>query len=422
MSKEVVKKIYVKSLPEDIISGDSYVIEQPNPNSYTHSFFKYPCKFIPEIPRWAIKRYLSQSDQIIFDPFAGSGTSILEGIIQNHDSYGTEIDDVAKLIIKTKTTQFSDEQILTLEDSFNKLIGNLNIKLEESDYPQINNLYHWFSKDTVETLAKIRKNINIIKDENIRDFMNIVFASIIKRTSYADDFSPKPYVSTKIIKNPPNPIDEFKRVYEKYLLLLKEFNSLDIKNSAKIIQGDALNFKLDKRIDLAITSPPYINAFDYGRTMRLENIWLNTITEDELRDKKKNYVGTESINVKEESENLEILKDSKLLFSYYEKIKNVDLRRANVMKKFFEDMKINLSLVYDNLKTGGKYVIVIGDSNIRKVKIESWKILLEIAENIGFKQENYFNYLIQNPYIRIPRQNKGGKIKVDHVIVLEKGE
>ena len=55
--KEII--IEVESLPVDIQTGATYVIKQANPNSYTHGMFKYPCKFIPEIPRWGIKTYLS---------------------------------------------------------------------------------------------------------------------------------------------------------------------------------------------------------------------------------------------------------------------------------------------------------------------------------------------------------------------------
>ncbi len=84
-------------------------------------------------------------------------------------------------------------------------------------------------------------------------------------------------------------------------------------------------------------------------------------------------------------------------------------------------MEVNLKNVYQYLKPNGYYMIVIGNSTIRKVEIESWRVIQQISELVGFKTETYFNYLIQNPYIRIPRGNKGGKINVDHVLVLKKG-
>ena len=85
------------------------------------------------------------------------------------------------------------------------------------------------------------------------------------------------------------------------------------------LKGDALKFEYEEQFDIAITSPPYINAFDYGRTLRLENIWMEMLDEGELRDKKKKYIGTEKIRIKDEILNLEILERSALLKkNYYE--------------------------------------------------------------------------------------------------------
>ena len=83
-------------------------------------------------------------------------------------------------------------------------------------------------------------------------------------------------------------------------------------------------------------------------------------------------------------------------------------------------MYINLSKVYQNLYKNGHYIIVIGNSNIRKVNIESWKVLKELALDIGYTAEMDFNYVIQNPYLRIPRKGKGGKINNDYILVLSK--
>ena len=65
-------------------------------------------------------------------------------------------------------------------------------------------------------------------------------------------------------------------------------------------------------------------------------------------------------------------------------------------------------------------MIVIGNSNIRKVDVESWKVLEQLSKHVGFETETFFNYEIKNPYIRIPRQGMGGKISRDYIIVLRK--
>lgn len=419
LSKE--KIIEVESLPVDIQSGATYTIKQANPNSYTHGMFKYPCKFIPEIPRWGIKTYLSEKRGVIFDPFSGSGTTLLEANVNGLDAYGTEIDDIAKLIIKVKTTVLDSAQMELLDQCYSEIINIIGQDDVKLFIPAIANLEHWFSENTIKELGRMKAYIDSIKDEDVQDYFKLCMASIIKKVSNADDTSPKPYVSNKIIKVPPTVEKEFTSVFRRYKQMMQELIHVKKMGNTVIIQGDALEFSVPSGIDLAITSPPYINAFDYGRTMRLENLWLDTLTEEMLRKKKSQYVGTEKINTKEEKNELGILEKSDLLKKYYNQIAEQDEKRALIVKKFFEDMENNLRCVYSQMNIGGKYVIVIGNSTIRKVNVESWRVIEEIANKMGFKTVQYFNYIIQNPYIRIPRKGMGGKINKDYVLVLEKG-
>lgn len=418
-SKEQI--IEVESLPVDIRTGATYTIKQTHPNSYTHGMFKYPCKFIPEIPRWGINTYLSEKEGVIFDPFSGSGTTLLEANLNGIDAYGTEIDDIAKLITKVKTTVLGSEQLDLLDQYYSEIIYTIAQDDAELFIPAIVNLEHWFSQTTINELGRMKVYIENIMDEDVRDFFKLCMVSIIKRVSNADDTSPKPYVSNKIIKIPPAVEKEFTSVFHRYKQMMKELLYVEKMGNTEIVQGDALEFSVPLGIDLAITSPPYINAFDYGRTMRLENLWLATLTEEMLRKKKSQYVGTEKINTKKEKSELSILKKSTLLKEYYDQIVEQDEKRALIVKKFFEDMEENLRCVYSQMNIGGKYVIVIGNSTIRKVNVESWRVIEEIANKMGFKTIQYFNYIIQNPYIRIPRKGMGGKISKDYVLVLEKG-
>lgn len=417
-------KIQVDELPENIQENAIYVINQPNPNNYTHGFFKYPCKFIPEIPKWAIRNYIEEinKDTKILDPFSGSGTTLLEASLAGIDSLGNEIDDIAKLITKVKSTKLTYSEIQNVRitvDSITERIVNGDYKLDEIIYPEINNLNHWFRKDILDDLGHLYYSIMSIDNERIKNFLLVCMASIIKKVSNADDISPKPYVSNNIIKNPPNVSPTFKDIVKKYISGLDELSRCEL---AQIeIKGSATNIiAQDSIIDLAITSPPYINAFDYVRTLRLENLWLQMASEDQLREKKKLYLGTESIKSKDERQNLKILDESKLLQEYYDKVCLVDERRALILKRFFEDMKKNLNEVYRVLKPNAHYIIVIGNSTIRKIDVESWRVLKDISNNIGFEYVNHFGYEIKNPYIRISRGNKGGKIAIDHILILKK--
>lgn len=110
-----------------------------------------------------------------------------------------------------------------------------------------------------------------------------------------------------------------------------------------------------------------------------------------------------------------------MLQNIFNEIYKKDEKRALIVKKFFEDMEINIQHISNQMAENGKYIIVIGNSTIRDVIVESWKIIEELANNLDFKTTYHFSYIIQNPYIRIPRNGRGGKVNKDYVLVLEKG-
>src|SRR5699024_9504974 len=418
--------IEVESLPINIQNGKTYAINQSNPNSFSHGYFKYPCKFIPEIPKWALRKYVGNDKAIILDPFNGSGTTLLESILNGNYAYGVEIDSFAKLLTKVKTTLLESNEIQRLRKWLDELINKHEISYidyKDVRIPKINNLYHWFSEKNVQKLGLIKNEISKLNNKKERDFLNVCLSSTIRKSSKADDVSPKPYVSNKIRKVAADPFKVFSSVVERYLTSmddLTEYATYNRIGRAKLLEGDALNINTNIQFDIAITSPPYINAFDYGRTLRLENLWLDLESESSIREKKKEYVGTENINQNKDNLDFSILKLSSRLQKVYEEVEQIDKKRAIIIKKFFEDMKKNLIEVFGVLKKGGIYCIVIGNSNIRKVEIESWKIISDIAHAIGFTLNVTFSYIIKNHYLRIPRGQKGGKIKKDYVLVLQK--
>lgn len=409
-TKKIIK---CEELPTEIENGVEYIILQQKPNTYTHGYFKYPCKFIPEIPKWFVKKYVKKNEKIL-DPFAGSGTTLLEASINKVESVGIEISRLSELLIKVKTTLLADEEMHIVANFMKNIDTEIDL-----EYPKIDNIHHWFDEENLKRLSTIKQNINSISNINVKNFLDICFIAIVRKCSKADNLSPKPYVSTKIKKQISDPYMEFKKISAQYLARNNELKNINYNNLSEIIRGDATNFNLSDECNGAITSPPYINAFDYVRILRLETLWLGLSTENELRKTKKEYVGTENLTVKYFDE-YHILNKSDLLVSYYEQIKELDDMRAHIILKFFNDMYKNLINVHKVLKKNAVYAIVIGNSKIRGIEVESWKVIAEIAKHVGFTEDLYFSYQIRNHYLRIDRKNKGGKINSDYVLLLRK--
>lgn len=412
----------VKDLPTDIEFNTTFEINSNSVSYFSHGFFKYPCRFIPHIPRWAILKYTKKKEWVL-DPFAGSGTSLVEAVLNGRNALGVDFDKLSQLLCMTKTQKLNTRQISLLYDIEKVLFwGN---RSTGSFRPDIHNLHHWFPtqnvKDLLSLKSSIEENFSRVKDKKIYNFLLVCFASIIKKCSYTDSISPKPYVSRRIRKEPLPVKEAFIKTLSSYLKNVVDYESKKL-GKCGFISNDAREIKTrkyDGKVSLAITSPPYINAFDYVRSLRLENAWLGYYGDANILDIKRKQVGTETIPSTIYSRDIEKTRYVKL-DSILKRIAKQDKKRAFVVFKFFNDMEQNLKEVKRLLKDKGHYVIVVGDSKIRDVNVNTHEILIDFAKDQGFKLENMFSYIIKNRYLRIPRSGRGGLIKKDWVLDLVK--
>ena len=80
----------------------------------THNYHPFPAKFIPHLPQILIEQF-SKSDDVVFDPFSGSGTTLVEAKLQGRHSIGTDINPISVLASKVKTTALSLDEIGVIE-------------------------------------------------------------------------------------------------------------------------------------------------------------------------------------------------------------------------------------------------------------------------------------------------------------------
>lgn len=400
------------------IENDEYFeIITSDVSYFTHSFFKYPAKFIPQIPRWAIENFTVEGDMVL-DCFAGSGTTLVEASLMKRLPLGIDFDKISFLLAKVKTTTYTEEEKLLIQKS----IGSITKILKNIELPKIKNLNHWFPIENIEKLNSIYNNISTSElNEDCKNFLYMCFISIIRKSSYSDEVSPKPYISSKINKVPQDSFILFENVVNTNIKKL-DYIKYPLNESIRYIGNDARfadQENLYNKIKLVCSSPPYINAFDYVRILRLENIWLRNLNDDDILNHKKKQIGTEQILSSEYNKNLR----STGIVELDEKINEIskqDKKRAYVVLKYFEDMKQNLESMYKYLIDGGKYVMVVGDCVIKGVEIPTFKYIIEISLSLGYSYEKHFSYLIKNPYLRIPRKSRGGLIKYDRIIILRK--
>ena len=430
--------IFVKEpIPHYIEQNSILNILTNNVTAQTHGFHKYPAKFIPQVPKWAIDKYLvGQKGKLILDPFCGSGTTLVEGILAGHNVIGIDIDPLSALISKVKTTPVS---ILELNRVCDWVIRGINRKKNGTFKPECETIEHWFTNDAINKLSLIRTLIDQIPEKfggnkkirDIQDLLLICFSSTIRRVSNADNESQKTYVSHTKIKIPEETINLFLN----RLGFFKERASIfsqrvNRKLKSEIIcssSAEKLVKKLKgKRVDLAITSPPYIKAIDYIYNQMAELFWIGDLfelqTQTKQNKKKNKYTGTKHFHKKNFIDytpfdiTIGIKALDKKLQEVYRKDKKNGHKHSFLTFKYFTEMEKHFAEMARRLSSNTHYVFVVGDSSVSNIFFNTVDFLTEMAERNGFEITNKWGYKIKNRYMRFDRKGRGGIIEIDWVL------
>ena len=340
------------------------------------------------------------------------------------------------MISKVKTTRVDGTE---LKNIYSWLVNEIKANKKGTFKPDCETIEHWFTKDAIKKLSAIRTSINQIpeifrngkKVKDIQDLLLICFSSIIRRVSNADNESQKTYVSHTNVKEPVEVNSLFLSQLEFLLTGQHSFHPSQIqKTKSKIIHSSSavsLNKKLKGlQIDLAVTSPPYIKAIDYIYNQMVELFWIGDLfqlqTQTQQNEKKIQYIGNKQIPKIEFNDYtpyntiIDIAKLDGKLQKIYDTDKKNGHKHSYVTFKYFIEMEKHFAEMSKCLTSGTHYVMVIGDSNVSNVLIDTPDFLIDIAERNGFRIINKWGYKIKNRFMRFDRKGRGGIIEIDWVM------
>ena len=397
-------------------------IKLPNSRSLSKSPHfvggRYPCRSVAFVPRMIIDDFSRSTENFsVLDPFMGSGTTAIEAVRSANSVHGVEVDPYARLIATAAARKYSYSEIQELEILVSEIGSKVDSqKPDKALFPELKNIDYWFGETNFSDLLKLKSTIFSVTSEGVaRDFLLAAFGDIIRACSKAERQSLKPYISKKYVKKPKPVVPEFLKIAPKYVQAVAQ--SYDHKCDGIIWEGqDATEFCTSKSIDLAITSPPYINAMDYTRCIKLESAWIGTADDAAIRAVRNAQLG-ESVRRHQVTDDEFI---SSIAIKHFGDLAAIDEVKFNTALAFFDDMKGNLRSVFNSLKSGGTYFIIIGNSKIRGIDVPTHLAIADIATELGYKWEKYFQYRIKDHRTSIPRGDRGGKIEFEHVLGLVK--
>ena len=112
----------------EIQHGDLLALSlSANTTTFTHGLHRFPAKFIPQIPGWALDNFGTRSS-VVVDPFMGSGTTLVEGLLRGGTTIGIDIDPLAQLIAQAKVANLDHDQMVTLGE---ELAGHSRVLNED---------------------------------------------------------------------------------------------------------------------------------------------------------------------------------------------------------------------------------------------------------------------------------------------------
>jgi DNA modification methylase len=429
--------IIVKNeIPNDIEPETILNINAGSVTKYTHGFHKYPAKFIPQIPKWAIEKYLkNKKNNIILDPFCGSGTTLVESALCGNYSIGFDIDPLSCLISKVKTIKINKAKLMEISTWLKQ---NMNKKQNTPFIPECETIEHWFTKDAIKKLSSLRAVINKITDvfgnnKNVKDIQNLIlvcFSSIIRRVSNADNESQKSYVSHTKIKKPEETFSLFISQLDYFIERITLFSENSNIKSAKIFNLSSSNsmskILSKKKIDLVVTSPPYIKAIDYIYNQMIELFWIGDLfqmqTQTKQNAKKALYIGNKQIFVNEFSNfspynsKLNIKDLDNNLQQVFDADKKNGHKHSYIAYKYFLEMEKHFLEISKYLSKNTHYIMVVGNSNVSGIYFNTTDFLIEMAKRNGLFLVNKWGYKIKSRFMRFDRKGRGGIIDIDWVL------
>ena len=413
LPEEIIHEFHIKEIDEEW-SFSKY--KPSDTGKWTHDYHRYPAKFIPQLVERLIDEYIPQKNAHINDPFMGCGTTIVTAISKEFKASGTDINKIAYLITKVKSTPIEPvylnkkiEQLLSkLKFLSETQITLFNDKIKPL-IPQkhIDRINYWFLEKTKNELGKILRVIYDENDEIIRDFFLVAFSHILKSCSIWLQTSTKPTRDLK--KKPAKPYDALR----KHLIKMQKGNDAFyriVPDNVKKNLNEYLNIRIadarkqpvpDNSVDLVVTSSPYVTSYEYADLHQLSTIWFDFA--DDLTEYKKEFIGTSYKSY--ENKKLRSL----IAMDIVDKMSKKSKKMAKEIESFFIDMEEVFDESFRILKRGGRCCYVIGDTKLKGIDILNAEIFAESLQYSGFKLDRIIKRRIPSKVLPQKRDEKTGR-------------
>jgi hypothetical protein len=251
-------------------------LPQVERTKHVHALHPYLGKFIPQLVDVFLRRYFSPGD-CVYDPFVGSGTTLVEANVFGASSIGCDISEFNCLLTRVKTRPYS---LAALDLS---LRGALELARQTEDVVELDDasawLRAWYAPQALRELLAYECVIDATLEDPAWDVARVILsrsARSARLTTHFDlDFPRKPIRKSYWChkhRRTCSPVREAAKFLRRYstdtVRRIRAFSEVRSKASVEVLHGDARFVDLPGEVNGIITSPPYPGLIDYHEQHR----------------------------------------------------------------------------------------------------------------------------------------------------------
>ena len=329
----------------------------------------------------------------VLDPFAGSGTTLVEARRAGFRAWGTELLAPAVLAARVKTHFELDGKHLV---AAGRRVLNRARRRRAGTLPFLRETERQFSPRALGELTRLR---DALPPEGTPegDALRVAFGRILIPSSRLHR-SPCLGYRRGRVEEGASPYVRFEGAVVEMREDLDEMT--DSRSEwgppATVVRGDARTGKWPAgSVDLAITSPPYVNGMDYVMNYKVDLAWLGYATSyADLSALRAAEVSCDNLPRSETNAYLNVDRPpdpwlDEVLPRIRDNVARKGSYRRNdmhaVVHRYFADLQPVLAGVFRALRPGGRFVVVVGDSLLAGAYVPGDLILARMGERVGFR-------------------------------------
>lgn len=360
-----------------------------------HRWYYYKEGFSPNLVNKAIDELHLGSDDLILDPFNGSGTVTLTSAIRGIPSVGVEVNPFTAFIARTKANNVEAKELEVYSKSLIEAIKKDTLSTSRwigiSTFTEHESLKKWlFNRPVADAYERGFQFLENVDSVQIKDILKLALVSSLMANANARRDG-KCFKYKKGWENNGYDRESFvESLSDRLKICLEDVKTTHVESLPLIVCEDSRSFLKKDDVNtysLCITSPPYLNTFDYTDIYRPELFMGGFIPNNEaLYQLRLNTVRShvQALWPTPTGQNFgpDYTSVMEYLLSHQEKLmcKRIPL----MVQAYFEDMKDILDSIFKKMRDGGQVWIVVSTSAYAGMEIPVDTIIGYIGTTTGF--------------------------------------